>query len=741
MHPSTRAFFHYPGNPQMAERYAMLVGTSHAEPMLRNNVDEWHEATMGPFNYFRNKPAVSKYWEQRVQEASKQEAMYTMGMRGVHDGAMQGAKTPKDAAQILTSIIADQRNLLRRYVAPDVTRVPQVFTAYKEVLDVYDAGLKLPEDITLVWPDDNYGYINRLSSDEEQRRAGGSGVYYHASYWGQPHDYLWLGSTHPALVREEMMKAQALKTNQLWVLNVGDLKPLEYNIQQFLDMAYDTTPFEQSSYVPQHLQQWLQEAFGAEYAADLRRILWEYFDLAFERRPEFMGWSQTEPTTPTHRTAYNHFEYGDEAQRRLDRYAALVQQVQALRPRIDPLRADAFYELVYYPVLGAAQMNQKFLYQDKSYLYARQNRASAADYATWASQAYSAIETETSYYNEQLAGGKWRGMMSMHPRDLPVYKVPTAPALRLDTTQVWGVAPEGWAALDSAAAATQRQLLHLPTFTPGGPASSFLDVFLSRRRAVRWQAKTSAKWLIVSARQGALTSALGQRQQRLHIRIDWRKLPKSGEATSYLTFKGAGRTFRVAVRAVATPPELSSYSGFVEHNGYVSMAAAHYTRKSDLAASHWAVLDSLGLAGQVLQAQPLQAEPLATAGNLTNQAAVVEYDFYTRTAAAPAVTVATLPTHPLTRACGMRYGVALDNGPVEVVDFKTVGRSPEWKQNVLHNRAQRTVRGPQLAPGRHTLKLYLLDPGVLLDHITIDLGGRRPAYGTVPETRNVAAGR
>ncbi len=731
MHPSTRAFFHYPGNAQTAERYAIMVGTSHAEPMLRNNVDEWDNKTMGAFDYFHNKPLVLDYWRQRVEQARKQDAIYTMGMRGIHDGAMQGAKTNQEAAQILARIIADQRELLRRYVNPDVTRVPQVFTAYKEVLDVYDEGLKLPDDITLGWPDDNYGYINRLSNTEEQRRAGGSGVYYHASYWGQPHDYLWLSSTHPALIWEEMMKAYGLQARQLWVLNVGDLKPIEYDTQLFLDMAYDARPFAQSSYVPQHLQQWLQEAFGAEHAAELRRILWEYYDLAFERRPEFMGWSQTEPTTPTHRTAYNHFAYGDEAQRRLDRYAALMREVRALRSRLDPTQADAFYELVYYPVVGAAWLNQKFLYQDKSYLYARQNRASAAGYAARARLAYDSIALETTYFNQQLAGGKWQGMMDYHPRNLPVFAAPTAPVFHLDTTQVWGVAPEGWPAPDSANPARLR----LPVFEPWGPASQFIDVFLSRRQAVRWRAKTSASWLVLSARQGTLATAPGQQQQRLAVHIDWQQLPTRGAATGYVTFTGAGKTFRVAVRAQpASSPEVQAYTGFIETQGYVSIPADGHTRLTGTPARQWGTIEAPGRPGQALQAQPLQAEPLPT----TAPAATAAYDFYTLTEAAPVVTVITLPTHEPTRALRQRYGVAIDDGPVQVLDIMTQGRSKEWKQNVLSNTARRQVKLASLRPGRHTLKLTVIDPGVVLDRFLIDLGGQRPAYSSIPATRKTA---
>ncbi len=736
MHPSTRAFFHYPDNPKTADRYAILVGTSHAEPMLRNNVDEWHEATMGPFDYFRNRPAVYQYWEQRAKEAGKLEAMYSLGMRGVHDSGMQGAKTPKEAAQMLGSVLADQREILRRHVAPDPATVPQVFTAYKEVLDVYDAGLKLPDDVILAWPDDNYGYISRLSNAAEQRRPGGSGVYYHASYWGRPHDYLWLSSTHPALIQEEMMKAYALQTRSLWVLNVGDIKPLEYNVQLFLDMAYDAQPFIESQYVPKHLQQWASTIFGAVPAAKIRAILWEYYDLAFERRPEFMGWSQTEPTTPTHRTQYNHFYYGDEGQRRLDRYAALLRRARQLRVQLPPALADAYYELVYYPVAGAAWMNQKFLYQDKAYYYACQNRLSAADYAARAQQAYDSIVQETSYYNQQLAGGKWRGMMSIHPRDLPVYQAPAPRTFQLDTTQVWGVLPEGFATADSAVAGPVSQPLALPTFQLWGASSHFVDVFLSRRRPVTWQVSTSAKWLTVSAKSGQLTSAPGRQQQRLLVSIDWPRVPQGREQIGFLVFKGGGKTIRVAVRATpAASAEATAYEGFIETNGYVSILADHYSRKTDSPVGKWAPLAAVGRTGQMLQAQRLAAAPVDSASALAN-AAVVAYDFYTlSTAAKPIITVMTLPVHPPTQGAGLRYGVSVDDGPVTIVDHHTVGRSDEWKQNVLRNSAQRSVTSLPLNPGRHTLKIYLLDPGVVLDRFIIDLGGLQPAYSAIPETR------
>nr|MBP6758225.1 glycosyl hydrolase 115 family protein [Flavobacterium sp.] len=327
MHEGTTAFFNIPGNAKIAEAYQIVVGSSHAEPMLRNNVDEWKEKEMGHFNYVSNRDNVYKYWEDRVKESKNVDAIYTIGMRGVHDSKMEGVKTNKEGAELIKQIIKDQRKLFETYINPDATKVPQAFTVYKEVLELYDEGLQVPDDVTLVWTDDNYGYIRRLSNEQEQKRSGGGGVYYHASYWGRPHDYLWVDSVHPALLREEMMKAYQANCKQIWILNVGDLKAIEYSTQLFLDMAYDAPTFEDASNVKKHMSTFYSSIFGKAYGKLIAEMKWDYFDLAFERKPEFMGWSQTEPSTKTKQTAYNPFFFGDENQRRIDQYQNLENQV------------------------------------------------------------------------------------------------------------------------------------------------------------------------------------------------------------------------------------------------------------------------------------------------------------------------------------------------------------------------------------------------------------------------------
>jgi hypothetical protein len=724
MHPGTEPFYSDPANKELAAKYAIVIGSSHAEPMMRNNVGEWNEKTMGPFNYITNKEKVYSYWEDRVKETSNNEVMYTLGMRGVHDSQMEGVKDLKEAVPLLESIINDQRQLFQKYIHKKITAIPQAFIAYKEVLDIYDNGLKIPDDITLVWPDDNYGYIQRLSKPQEQKRSGGSGVYYHASYWGRPHDYLWLSTTHPSLIREEMMKAYDAGAKNVWVLNVGDIKPLEYNIQLFMDMAYNAKPFKESSYTKKHLLNWNNQIFG-NLGNAITRVLWEYYALAFERRPEFMGWSQTEPTTQTNYTAYNHFYYGDEAQRRTDRYDSLEKAVRELKWQINTVAADAFYELVYYPVVGASWMNKKFLYRDKALLYSKQNRISAFDCALMSKAAYDSIVKETSYFNNELKHGKWKYMMSMKPRDLPVYQEPVLPSVTIKKGDGWNIVAEGDDTISTSEA--------LPSFTKGLQQNYFIDIFLTDSSAIKWKVQRSADWIVLSSQNGTLNPARNKNQVRLWVRIDWNKTSNAAELNGQIIFEVAGKQKSIQVHAFQ-PKAIETTKGFIESNGYVSIYAQHCSQNQKANNSEWKHAEDIGHTGQSFVSVVNQLLPDTNLMSIKKNAAYLAYEFYTINDDSAHAIIYTLPTHALNSSYAMRYAVSIDDGPPELINFKTIGRSEEWKQNVLSNTAVRKTSGLYLKNGKHTLKIFAVDPGVVLDRIVIDLGGMKKEYGVVPET-------
>jgi hypothetical protein len=272
MHPGTTAFNAIPENALLADRYAIVMGSSHSEALLRNNVGEYSESKDGPWDFATNASRITQYWQDRLRTNGKFENLYTVGMRGVHDSGMEGQHSLQQQVSLLEHVFDVQRTLLRQYVNPNVEDVPQVFWIYKEVLDVYRAGLHVPDDVTLGWSDDNYGYIREFPTASERTRKGGSGVYYHVSYWGEPHDYLWLCTTPPALIREEMTKAYDLGARRIWILNVGDLKPAEGDIDYFLTLAWDAESTRRLTQ-QQWLVHWLAEQFPAASAPGIAAVL------------------------------------------------------------------------------------------------------------------------------------------------------------------------------------------------------------------------------------------------------------------------------------------------------------------------------------------------------------------------------------------------------------------------------------------------------------------------------------
>ncbi len=413
MHPSTKAFFSIPGNTKVAEDYAIVIGSSHAEPMLRNNVDEWKEKTMGEFNFVTNHDTIYNYWEERVKQTQGINAIYTLGIRGVHDSKMLGANTMQEQKEVMDKAVKEQREMLAKHINPDVTKVPQAFIPYKEVQDIYDAGFKVPEDVTLMWCDDNYGYIKHFPNDKEKMRKGGNGVYYHISYWGRPHDYLWLASTHPAQIYTQMKMAYDKGAKDMWVVNVGDIKPAEYLTELFMDMGWNMNAIENNRKgLEKHLQTWLVREFGATNAKEMIPVMNEHYRLAYIRKPEFMGATRTEESNPKYKIVADLPWSEVQINQRLKEYAVIENKVLQISKRIPAAKQDSWFQLIEYPARGAAAINKKLL-------YAQLARHEKTEWKL-SDNAYDTIETLTNKYNK-LGNGKWQYIMDFKPRKLAVY--------------------------------------------------------------------------------------------------------------------------------------------------------------------------------------------------------------------------------------------------------------------------------------------------------------------------------
>ncbi len=424
MHPGTTPFHQVPGNAAAADRYAIVVGSSHAEPMLRNNVGEW-KMPKETYNYLTNRDGVLAYWEQRVRERSSGESLFTLGMRGIHDSPIVGPKNRAERIETLETIFSEQRALLARHLGGgDPTRVAQIFVPYKEVLEDYNAGLTVPDDVTLVWPDDNFGYIRRFATAAERNRTGGLGVYYHLSYLGSPLSWLWIDSLPPALVWSEMTRAYEQGARTFWVANVGDLKNTEASTEFFLDLAWhaDRTSPDAARHF---LHRSAARDFGEARAAEIVGLRARHQSLAFARKPEHLQWHL--PLTPYAPTALTEREI----MKRLADYAALARDTDAVAASLPADAQDAFFQLVGYPIAIAAAANERYFRTELARLQnARGDTPAARDSFDASDAALVRLERLTNRYNDEIAGAKWRHIVTVNgvsPRKWTQFQPSPAP--------------------------------------------------------------------------------------------------------------------------------------------------------------------------------------------------------------------------------------------------------------------------------------------------------------------------
>ena len=418
MHSCTGAFYSHPQSKVVCDSFGIIITTSHCEPLLLNNAasTEWDQLRDGDWNYKTNRETILQKWEDRLSAASKYENIYTTAMRGLHDAGLQGNLPLEERVPLITKVIDDQRQLLEKHIGRQASEIPQIFVPYKETMDIYENGLQVPDDITLVWVDDNYGYMKRVSNPEEQQRKGRAGVYYHLSYLGAPHDYLWLNTTPPVLMYEELKKAYDCGADRYWLLNVGDIKPMELGIQTFMDMAWNIHAFDFDT-VNRYQANLLTRLFLCNHK--VQSLLDTYYRLAWSRKPEFMGWEfewDDEAHTGLKPTEYSFQNYG-EAQHRLADYRHISDEAERLSDG-----SAAWFEMVQFPMQAAYQMNRKFLMAQLNHELLAQGRRAEANWAAHQSQiAYDSINTLNRRYNS-LLDGKWRGMMALAPGWCALYQ-------------------------------------------------------------------------------------------------------------------------------------------------------------------------------------------------------------------------------------------------------------------------------------------------------------------------------
>ena len=384
-----------PENEKTADEMGVVMSTSHHEPMARNHQEyARNRKGWGPWNYQKNKANLQKFFREGIERMKGTEQIVTIGMRGDGDEAMSEEADTK----LMTNIINDQRKIIADVTGRKASETPQVWALYKEVLDYYDKGMKVPDDVTLLLCDDNWGNVRRVPNAKERKHKGGWGLYYHVDYVGAPRNSKMLNVTPVQNPWEQLTLAYENGIDRLWILNVGDLKPMEYPISQFMDMAWNPRKYDVNN-ITRHTRDWCAQQFGESQADEAARILNLICKYNGRCTPEMLD-----------KNTYS-LENG-EWQEVVNQYLQL--EADALR-QYNSLPAayhDAYRQIILFPIELMSNLHQMYFAQAQNHALYKQNNPKANIWADECERLFKRDSLICDIYNHKMSGGKWNGMMT-----------------------------------------------------------------------------------------------------------------------------------------------------------------------------------------------------------------------------------------------------------------------------------------------------------------------------------------
>jgi hypothetical protein len=703
-----------PENPRLADEYGIVMGTSHQEPMLRAQ-QEWDRSygkNYGAWNYnnTNQRPVLEQFWRDGVRRNKDYESIFTLGLRAENDS---GAELGKDLTE---QVMGVQRQILAGEINPDLTKVPQLWCLYKEVMGYYNEGLRVPDDVTLLWADDNWGDVRRLPTAEERQRGGGAGIYYHFDYHGGPRSYQWINTSPIAKIWDQMSLAKTYGADQIWIVNVGHFnKTSEFPLEFFMNLAWNTSRWTNEN-LDEFTRLWAAREFGATHADEIAQLITTYTKFNGRRKPELLD-----------ANTYSLLNYREFETVAAD-YAALAEQAQKIYDQLPPEYRDAFFGMVQYPIKAAAGLNAMYLAAAKNSLYSKQGRASANDFADQTRALFAAQTNLADYFNHVFAGGKWNHFMDQSYIGYRTWDPPRANnlnAVRLVENPVpsaaaMGVAVEG----ESQAAGGSLD------FDKFGQASRYVDVFNQGQTPFKFVATPSAPWIILGESRGTIA-----KDARIDVSVDWSKVPP-GAGSAQIKFSGANTNFIVGISTFnPAEPTPATLQGFVEADGYVSIEAEHFTKITNTDSNRWIKIPDYGQTLSGMRADG-PAETLATPGK---DSPCLEYKMYLFNPGNVEVETIVGPTLNFMPGRSLRYAVSFDDETPRIVtivpaDFDAHNGNRDWEKSVENNCRHIFSTHTITKAGDHTLKIWMVDPAVVLEKIVINTGGVKPSYLGPPES-------
>jgi hypothetical protein len=726
-----------PENHATAKRYGVVMGSSHEAPMMRG-IEEWSREPnayggTGEWSFVRNTAAVKAYWRDGIRRMREQdfEGVVTLGMRGTGDTSLPDG----DGIDLMRQILATQREILAEEGGRPISEIPQLWALYKEVQRYWDSGLRAPDDVTVLFSDDNWGNLRKLPDQSLPMRAGGYGMYFHFDYVGDGRNYKWVDTINLANTWEQLNTAYNYGVDRLWVVNVGDLKDLERPTQFFLDYAWNPLAFP-AERIPDWELRYAEQNFGPQLAPAIAEILHTYGCLQGRRKPELTNRRLTKKSNGAITTDNANTPFSIENYSELDRVTAdwweLAERAADLASQVPASNQDAYYQLVSYPVTATANLYALRRAQFLSIRYRAQGRAATNDLAAEAEARRADDVAMSSYYNTTLAGGKWRGWQTQtkfgyigwqQPEVDRIY--PPLGRLTVPPGAEMGVAISGSA--DWWPNVTTPPVL--PEFSPyQTQPAPYIEVFNRGDTAFDYAINSPVDWLAVSAASGTVT-----KEVRATLKVDWSRAP-DGTTKIPVTVTGAGRT--VTVQATVTRPgDLPSpLIGFVEANGYVAMDADHHTAAVGGDGIAWQRVRDLGRSGSGMRINPPTAASRTPGGDSPR----LEYRMNLTTAGPITVWAYLSPRNNVLPGDGIRYAVSIDEQAPKIVNLTAgandTAMNKAWEMNSSDNVNRTSTSFTVTSPGVHTLKVWMVDPTVVVQRLVVDTGGLAFSYLGPPES-------
>ncbi|MCF8378046.1 MAG: glycosyl hydrolase 115 family protein [Bacteroidales bacterium] len=691
-----------PLNPELADEYGVVIGTSHHEPLMRAH-DEWRRYGEGPWNYTSNEEKLKEFWTTGIERMGKFESLITVGMRGDGDEPM----TEGTAIELLEKIVADQRSIISDVTKKNIQEVPQVWALYKEVQDYYDFGMEVPEDISLLLCDDNWGNLRRLPKPGSPSRKGGYGIYYHFDFVGGPRSYKWINTTQIERVWEQMSLAYNHGADRIWIVNVGDLKPMEFPISFFLDFAWapDQWPAERLS---EYYKIWAGQQFGEEFSEEIAEIIAKYTKFNARRKPEMLS-----PET------YSLINF-NEAETIVNEYHELEKKAKNILNSINNAYKDAFYQLVYHPVAASANLNELYFNTGKNHLYADQGRRSAELMSMKVKENFKKDSLLTEYFHKNLSEGKWNHFMDQTHIGYTYWNQPehnTIPDLRSFEP---GESPEMGIAIEGMSESWPGAELipELPAFDKINDQEYYIDIFNRGSKSFDYKITAAKNWLLINKRTGKIDM-----EDRIFIKADWKSIPEGMQNSEILVSSSDGSEVTIHVKLDNRNYIVDSV--FFPDNGIISIEACDFQRNTPSPVSKWIHVPNSGRT----------ASAMAMLDEVPDEesAAELSYCVFIKDTGMVNITSYVSPGQNLYNDEGGVYEISID-GDSKLVYINRNDSIPDWKypdwwNKVVGDNIRKNVSQHKITkPGKHELTVKAYKCGIVLQKIIISEKDIKPSY-------------